>query len=137
MVSFDQNSLYIIVGIILIVIIILAVFMRRRGSKKGPSNPNQYLADEAKNKKIKIVERAEGFSSEIPLYKLGPEDKMNTIRETTSELQHKNAYYNSKVEERVERLENQEKQVNLQKQLKTIYKKDHELNRTVKHEKKK
>jgi len=137
MVSFDQNTLYIIVGVILIVIIILAVFLRRRGSKKAPSNTNKYLTEEAKNKKIKIVEKAEGFSTELPLYKLGPEDKLNSIRETTSELQHKNAYYNSKVEERVERLDHQEKHVNLQKQLKTINKKEHELNRTVKPKKEK
>ena len=132
MVSFDQNTLYIIVGIIIIVIIFLAVFMRRRGSKKGPSNINQYLAEEAKNKKVKIVESAEGLETEIPLYKLGPEDKLNNIRETTAELEHKNSYYNTKVEDRLERLETQEKHLNVQKQLKIIGKKEIELNRMAK-----
>ncbi len=128
MVSFDQNTLYIIIGIVIIVIIIIAVLIRRRGSKKGPSNINQYLKEEAKNKKAKIVERAEGMKPQVPLYKLGPEDELSNIRETTMELEHKNAYYNKKVEERIERLDNLEKDLNLTKQLKNINKKEIELN---------
>lgn len=132
MVSFNQNTLYIIVVIILIVIIFLAVFIRRRSSSKGPSNINQYLAEEAKNKKVKIVERAEGMKTEVPLYQLGPQDKLNSIRETSTELQHKNAYYNTKVENRIEHLDNQEKQLNLKKQLENIKNKNLELNSIVK-----
>ena len=106
--------------------------MRRRGSKKGPSNINQYLKEEAENKKVKIVEDAEGMRTEIPLYMLGPEDKLNSIRRTTADLQHKNSYFNAKVEDRLEHLDHQEKHLNLQNRLKTIQNKEIELNRIVK-----
>ena len=106
--------------------------MRRRGSKKGPSSINQYLAEEAKNKKIKIVENTDGTSTKIPLYKLGPEDRLNSIREATTELEHKNAYYNRKVEDRIERLDADEKRLNLQKQLRNIDKIETQLNSKVK-----
>lgn len=132
MVSLDRNTLYIIIGVIIILIILMVVFMKRRGSKKGPSSINQYLAEEAKNKKIKIVENADGRNTKIPHYKLGPEDRLKSIREATSELEHKNAYYNQKVEERIERLDADEKQLNLQKQLKNIDKIENQLNSKVK-----
>ncbi len=132
MVALDQNTLYIIIAILVVVIILFVVIMRRRGSKEGPSNINQYLAKEAQLKKVQIVESEEGFRTKIPLYMRRPQDDLNDIRETTSELFHKNAYYNSKVEDEVESLEAQDKQVNLQKQVKGIEKKNLELNRRVK-----
>ena len=132
MVVFNQNMLYIIIAVIVVVIILVVVFMRRRGSKGGPSNVNEYLKKEADLKKLEIAERDIGFKIKIPLFMRRPEDELEDIQETTTELQHKNAYYNSKVESRVEHLKSQDKPVNIQKQLKGIEKKNLELNRLVK-----
>ncbi len=131
MVAIEQNMLYIIIAVIVIVILVLVVFMRRRGSK-GSLNVNQYLTREAELKKIQIVEREEGFKTKIPPYLKRPQDELDDIREATSELLHKNAYDNSKVEDKVDRLKSLEKEINLQNQLKIIHKKGLELNRKVK-----
>jgi hypothetical protein len=132
MVNLEQNTLYIIIAIIVVAVLIIAVLIRRRRSKKGPSNINQYLEDEAKTKKLQIVERAEGFTLKKPLYMMKTEDKIGDLRDTTSQLEHKNAFYNRKVEDKTENLESLKKQVNLQKQLKMINRKHLELNTTVK-----
>lgn len=130
MVVIEQNMLYIIIAVIVIVILLLVVFIRRRGSK-GSLSVNQYLAREAELKKVQIVEREEGFITKIPPYLKRPQDELKDIREATSELQHKNAYDNSKIEDKVEHLESLEKEINLQNQLKIIHKKGLELNRKV------
>lgn len=134
MVNFEQNTLYIIIAVIVVAVLILAVILRRRRSKKGPSSINQYLAEEANTKKLKIVERAEGFTIKKPLYMMKAEDKLSEIRETTAKLEHKNAFYNLKVEDKTENLEEMDKQANLQKQLAIINRKHLELNTTVKPE---
>ena len=130
MVAIEQNMLYIIIAVLLIVIILIALYIRRRGSKKSPS-VNKYLKEEANHKKLEIVERDIGFKLKIPLYMKRPEDELEDIRETTSKLEHRNAYYSSKVESRIERLESQEKKINIQRQLKDIKKKDLKLNRLI------
>lgn len=132
MVAIDQNMLYIIIAVLVIVIILLIVFMRRRGSKEGPKNVNQYLSREAKHKKVQIVEREEGFETKIPLYLRRQQDELNDIREAFFDLEHKNIYHNSKVQDKVECLESREEQINLEKQLKNILKKNLELNSKIK-----
>lgn len=132
MVALDQNMLYIIIAVLVVVIILLIVFMRRRGSKGGPSNVNQYLAREAELKKVQIVERGEGFETKIPLYLRRQQDELNDIREAFSDLEHKNIYHNRGVQDKVERLESREEQLDLKKQLKNIHKKYMELNSKIK-----
>ncbi len=131
MVALNQNMLYIIIAVVVIAVIVLAVFLRRRRSKEGPSNVNKFLADEAYNVKIKIAkELIEPQSKNLHL-KI-PQDDLNDIRETTSQLEHKNAYFNSKIEDKVELLKTKEKQLNLQKQLKEIDKRKLKLDEIVK-----
>lgn len=130
MVAIEQNMLYIIIAVLLIVIILIAIYMRRRGLKKSPSI-NEYLKEETDHKKLEIVEKDMGFKLKIPLYMKRPEDELEDIRETTSKLEHKNAYYNSKVESRIERLSLQKNQANIQGQLKDIEKRDLKLNRLI------
>lgn len=135
--ALDQNMLYIIIAVLVVVIILLALILRRRGSRDGPSNINEYLKSEAKSKEVKIVESQEGFQTKVPLYQRRPADDLADIREKTSSLMHQNIYHNRKVEDQVEFLGSLEKQVNLQKQVKDIQKKFLELNSPVKPEKEK
>lgn len=128
----DQNLLYIVIAVVVIIVILLAVLLRRRGSGSGPSNINQYLGSEAELKKIQIVEYREGFKTKIPMYMRKPEDDLNDIRAVTSKLEHKNTYYDPKVEDKLEQVEHQKTTLNLKKQIDTIKRKDLELNRLIK-----
>ncbi len=131
MVALDQNTLYIIIAVLVVVIILVAVFLRRRHSRDGQSNVNQYLASETKLKKVQLVERQEGFQTEIPFYMRRTEDDLKDIREKTSDLLHKNIYHNRKVEDKSEHLGSLDKQVNLKKQVKSIQEKYLELTTPV------
>ena len=134
MVASEKNKQNIATAVIIVVILFLAIFKRRSQTKKEPSNINKYLVQEADLKKVQIVEREEELKPKIPLYLRRPQDELKDIRETTSNLMHRNAYYNSKVEDRIERLEFQEKQINIKRPLKSIDKKNLELNRRVKNQ---
>lgn len=128
MVAIEQNMLYVIIAVVVILIILTVVFVRRRGSKNGPSNVNEYLTKEAEHKKLEIAEKDTGFKMRIPLFMRRPEDDLEDIREVTSQLEHRNAYLNSKVEFRLEKLESDKKDINIQRKLKDIEKRDLKLN---------
>lgn len=137
MVALDQNLLYIILAVLVVVIILLAVFLRRRRSRDGPSNVNQYLAKEARLKKVQIVESQEGFQNKIPLYLRRTDDDLKDIREATSDLQHKTIYQNRKIGDKAEHLGSLDKQINLKRQITSIEKKYLELASPVKPKKEK
>lgn len=132
MIALDQNLLYIIIAVLVVVIILIALILRRRRSREGPSNINQYLESEADAKKVKLVERKEGFQTRIPLYLRRPRDDISDIREKTSKLEHQNLYHNQKIEDKTELLESLEKQANHKRQVKGIEKKLLELNSPAK-----
>ena len=132
MIALDQNLLYIIIAVLVVVIILIALILIRRRSREGPSNMNQYLESEADAKKVKLVERKEGFQTRIPLYLRRPRDDISDIREKTSNLQHQNLYNNQKIGEKTELLESLEKHANLKRQVKGIKKKFLELNSPAK-----
>lgn len=132
MVALDQNLLYIFIAVFVAVIILIALILRRRRSREGPSNVNQYLESEADAKKVKLVERKEGFQTRTPLYQRRPSDDISDIREKTSNLQHQNLYHNQKIEEKTELLESRKKLTNHKRQVKGIKKKFLELNSPAK-----
>jgi uncharacterized protein YoxC len=136
-VTLDQNMLYIIIAVLVVVIILLAVFLARRRSRDGPSNVNQYLADEAKLKKVHIVEKQTGFQNDIPIYMRRPEDDLKDITKSTSDLLHKTIYHNRKIEDKSEYLGSLDKEINLKKQVANIQKKYLELTSPVKPKKEK
>ena len=105
------------------------MFGRGKGEKKPPKNVNKYLAQESELKKIEIVEgQIESKSTRRNLLLKRPKDKLDDIRKTTSDVMHRVVYFNSKIDEKADRLQSQEKQVNFQKQLTNIEKKKQELN---------
>lgn len=129
MVAIDQNMLYIIIAVIVVVIILLAVLIRRRRTGKGPKNLNQYLAEEAEHKKMEIAEQELGSKPKSSLLK-SPMEKVEDIKENTSQTMHKIIYLNTKIEEKGEDL-TQEKPMNLKKQIKAIEKKGQKLNERI------
>ena len=131
MVALDQNMLYIILAVLVILIILVIVFVRRRRSKDGPSNINKLLQNEAELKKKQIAESEAGFKLKTPLYMRRPQDELNDIREVTSQLEHQKIYHNRKVEEKLEKLETTQKNVNLQRQHQKISKKHQELSENI------
>ncbi|MCE5214276.1 MAG: hypothetical protein LLF83_06105 [Methanobacterium sp.] len=130
MVAIEQNLLYIIIAVIVVVIIILAVIIRRRRSSNGPKNINQYLTQEAEQKKLEIVETKLELKPKSNLFKT-QKNKLEDIQETTSDAQHKIIYLNSKLDGKVAGLQSKNKHVNLEKTLRKIDKKNQELNRII------
>ncbi len=138
MVAIEQNIIYIVIAAVVVVGIIV-VLMRRRRTRKGQRNVNKYLAKEAELTKIEIVEKDLGFKrimGEGVLLK-GQQEKLSDIREITSDLMHKLLYFNSNIDEKVNRLEAKRESVNLQKLLMDIDKREKELNKKTGKNKKK
>ena len=120
-----------LVELLVVIGIIAAVLLRRRRSE-GPKNVNKYLAQEAETKKMAIVkENLEYKSREFNVLLRSQQDKLDSMRRDTADATNKVLYFNSEVEERVNRLERQTTSVKVQRFITGTRKKLTELNETI------
>jgi hypothetical protein len=132
MVAISQNILYIIIVVIVIIgLIIVFMLRRRRGGNEMISNP-KYLAKETEQKKINIVERdlESQYISDVVLSN-GQQKKLDNIRENTSDLTHKIGYFNNKVNEKLDSLEEDKEYVKIQKLLTNLDKTSQKLGKKI------
>jgi hypothetical protein len=132
MVAISQNMLYIIIAVIVIIGLIVAFMLhRRRGGNDEISNP-KYLAKETEYKKIKIVERdlESQYINDIVLSD-GQQKKLNNIRENTSDLTHKVVYFNNKINEKLDSLEEDKEYIKLHKLLTNLNKTNQKLGKKI------
>ncbi|MGA2677269.1 MAG: hypothetical protein ACLQG5_06910 [Methanobacterium sp.] len=132
MVAISQNLLYIIIAVIVIIGLIIVFMLRRtRGGNEMISNP-KYLAKETEQKKINIVERdlESQYISDVVLSN-GQQKKLDNIRENTSDLTHKIGYFNNKVNEKLDSLEEDKEYVKIQKLLTNLDKTSQKLGKKI------
>ena len=132
MVAIPQNILYIIIVVIVIIgLIIVFMLRRRRGGNEMISNP-KYLAKETEQKKINIVERdlESQYISDIVLSN-GQQKKLDNIRGNTSHLTHKVGYFNNKVNEKLDNLEEDKDYIKIQKLLTNLDKTNQKLGKKI------
>ena len=132
MVAISQNLLYIIISVIVIIGLIIVFMLRRtRGGNEMISNP-KYLAKETEQKKINIVERdlESQYISDVVLSN-GQQKKLDNIRENTSDLTHKIGYFNNKVNEKLDSLEEDKEYVKIQKLLTNLDKTSQKLGKKI------
>ena len=132
MVAISQNLLYIIIAVIVIIGLIIVFMLRRtRGGNEMISNP-KYLAKETEQKKINIVERdlESQYISDIVLSN-GQQKKLDNIRGNTSDLTHKIGYFNNKVNEKLDSLEEDKEYVKIQKLLTNLDKTSQKLGKKI------
>ena len=104
---------------------------RRRGGNEMISNP-KYLAKETEQKKINIVERdlESQYISDIVLSN-GQQKKLDNIRGNTSHLTHKVGYFNNKVNEKLDNLEEDKEYIKIQKLLTSLDKTNQKLGKKI------
>ena len=132
MVAISQNLLYIIIAVIVIIGLKIVFMLRRtRGGNEMISNP-KYLAKETEQKKINIVERdlESQYISDVVLSN-GQQKKLDNIRENTSDLTHKIGYFNNKVNEKLDSLEEDKEYVKIQKLLTNLDKTSQKLGKKI------
>jgi hypothetical protein len=129
MVAITQNEFYIIIAAIVVVGLIIALMQWRR-VRESQTNV-EFLTKQAELKKIELVERdleSKRMMSDIILPK-EEQEKLTSIRSTTSDLMHKTGYLHNEINERVNRLEAQSEYVKLKKLLLDIETKEKELDK--------
>ncbi len=129
MVAITQNEFYIIIAAIVVVGLIIALMQWRR-VREAQTNV-VFLTKQAELKKIELVERdleSKRMMSDIILPK-DEQEKLTSIRSTTSDLMHKTGYLHNEINERVNRLEAQTEYIKLKKLLLDIETKEKELDK--------
>jgi Flp pilus assembly protein TadB len=129
MVAITQNEFYIIIAAIVVVGLIIALMQWRR-VREAQTNV-EFLTKQAELKKIELVERdleSKRMMNDIVLPK-EEQEKLTSIRSTTSDLMHKTGYLHNEINERVNRLEAQTEYIKLKKLLLDIETKEKELDK--------
>jgi hypothetical protein len=132
-ISIPENIFYIIIAVIALVAIIV-VLMQWRKVREAQSNV-QFLEKQAQLRKIELVEKdlenKRMMENALPLPK-EQQERLSTIRKSTSELMNHTGYLHSEINERVTHLEARTEYLKLQKLLQEIEKKEQELDKKSK-----
>jgi len=133
MISIPENIFYIIIAVIALIAIIV-VLMQWRKVREAQSNV-QFLEKQAQLRKIELVEKdlesKRMMENALPLPK-EQQEKLSTIRKSTSELMNQAGYLHSEINERVTHLEARTEYLKLQKLLQDIEKKEQDLDKRSK-----
>lgn len=132
-ITIPENIFYIIIAVIALVAIIV-VLMQWRRVREAQSNV-QFLEKQAQLRKIELVEKdlenKRMMENALPLPK-EQQERLSTIRKSTSELMNQTGYLHSEINERVTHLEARTEYLKLQKLLQDIEKKEQELDKKSK-----
>lgn len=130
LVTIPENIFYIIIAVIAVIGIIV-VFMQWRRVRESQSNV-QFLEKQAQLRKIELVEKdlesKRMMENALPLPK-EQQERLSTIRKSTSDLMQQAGYLHSEINERVTHLEARTEYLKLQKLLQDIEKKEKELDK--------
>jgi len=132
-ITIPENIFYIIIAVIAVVGIIVALMQWRR-VRESQSNV-EFLEKQAQLRKIELVEKdletKRMMENALPLPK-EQQERLSTIRKSTSELMNQTGYLHSEINERVTHLEARTEYLKLQKLLLEIEKKEQELDKRSK-----
>lgn len=133
MIAIPENIFYIIIAVIALIAIIV-VLMQWRRVREAQSNV-QFLEKQAQLRKIELVEKdlesKRMMENALPLPK-EQQEKLSSIRKSTSELMNQAGYLHSEINERVTHLEARAEYLKLQKLLQEIEKKEQDLDKRSK-----
>lgn len=128
MIAIPENIFYIVIAVIALIGIIV-VFMQWRKVREAQTNV-QFLEKQAQLRKIELVEKdlesKRMMENALPLPK-EQQERLSSIRKSTSDLMHQAGYLHSEINERVTNLEARTEYLKLQKLLQEIEKKEQQL----------